>query len=365
MIKYLALISVVIAAAAAFQLPAPVVAGSSMSDSDIRAFAIAEWPSPADASVVLAVGVEGAKSTEHVAGDAYLYVASNYNGPPVAAFAYFAASADVPSGSGALTSLTAAAFGWGAAGYYVFEYQDNNGVEGFQPISTDKLLGWYNLSCTALQWKPIDLSWDNSTGAPVYFATLGTTDGVFTARVSGSGHPVQVNGVTLHSKSMKIDVGINYFNNSMYTGSSACASGPSSASSYPDAKVGLLYGVIMGAKGVVVTQDGTGGNPGQINVAEGKNSGVFSYQPNADVIVQGVQSTEAVVAGFAQADPALAALAGAGLQLKLAYFSFLADRPEYVYWDPQMTVDIEATSAATAPVVAFMALMVALVALLF
>lgn len=56
---------------------------------------------------------------------------------------------------------------------------------------------------------------------------------------------------------VQIDVGVNWFNNPKFTSSASYTSGPSNATAHPEARVGLVWGVLAAAgKASIATANG-------------------------------------------------------------------------------------------------------------
>ncbi len=82
--------------------------------------------------------------------------------------------------------------------------QQNN-IEGFQPFSTDKVIGTYNLRDWRLTWKDMVYSKEVlANNVTVHRVACETTDGVFGWRVTGSGRYVTVDGIKLDPNTAKL-----------------------------------------------------------------------------------------------------------------------------------------------------------------
>jgi len=260
--------------------------------------------------------------------------------------------------------------GFAARAFGIVEYEDTNGLPGFQ--LNDTVLGGYDLTSPynilGSQWCNIDVSVFNYTDVndvvlKVRSASVITIDGVFGFRVTSVGKYATIDGVKVDPNTIKIDFLINFYNNSCFLPGESYAKGasPSDPTAHPEAKIALITGfAAVAAAGAVgtfktITQDPTG-NTGA-GVAYGVSAGAsgaaaalysyFTYKQNANItIIGGAFAEAAVVAtktalgdptgkGFWNVAQALSTAAYAKWgTVDLAVFSFESIRPNRVYWDP-------------------------------
>jgi len=242
-----------------------------------------------------------------------------------------------------LADFSAVGLGFHVRYYNLFEFLDNNGVPGYQANSSDSIVTKYDLSTAT--WKTIGLNrfniTDQTTGetVEVYSATMQTTDEVFGLRISGSGHPLAI-GETLQEKldssSLKIDLLIQYYN---YSG----------ASSNPNTYIGMgvLFGAHAGTAGVnaqvdTATPSPNNGNPA-VNFYDPSAVAqklVYEYDSTADATFSGSITSKTNIHLDTVVDPDAVTSALLRLYLdttwilKVGWFSFDAQHPLSIYWDP-------------------------------
>jgi len=279
------------------------------------------------------------------------------------AFGYFHAQSDVPAnstnGGGA---VSASAFAFLLRMFTVFEFDDNNGVDGYQNGTSDQINGAYDLSNFLLQWKPLVANHSMVTDSSgnqykVWYITAQTSDEVFLIRFTVAGTPLSVSGVHITPDCVKVDFQVNWFTDMHVP--AAWTPGPSSATAHPNAKVGVAMGMAALAETVDAQTDGTGNNSPQVSFGTTGYVGFFNWTSSADVVVQGVEAARGVSADVQETDdPNVQAAFKAGWLLRAMWFSFDGTRPSSVAWDPQVGSKIEYSSASSNVVV------VALIALL-
>jgi len=283
------------------------------------------------------------------------------------------ASVDVKvnsDGNVSFAGASASFLGFAARAFGIVEYEDTNGVAGFQ--LTDTILGGYDLSnpLLGIDWCNIETSVTtvtdvNNVQIKVRSASAITVDNVFGFRVTSTGSYAQIDGVNVDPNTIKIDFVINYYNNpnfaiSLWT-KGYTTNIPSDAAAHPNATIALVTGfaavAAAGAVGVAktISTDPTGNS--NTGVAYGVAAGAsgaaaslysyFTYAQDADIQIFGGAAAKAAVFvsktttanptgnGFWNIQTALSGGAYAKWgTVDMAIFSFNTFRPQQVYWDP-------------------------------
>jgi hypothetical protein len=283
------------------------------------------------------------------------------------AFAYFHAEGEVPTNANdtADGSVTASAFAFLLRAFAVFEYDEKNGVDGFQANTADSINGVYDLSHRALQWKNLvanrSMVTDNSGREfKVWYISAETLDEVFFIRFIVCGTPLEVGGAHITPDSVKVDFAIRWFTNTHVP--ALWTPGPSSSTLHPTAQVGVASAMAALAVSAEARPATASANPSLTFGAAGFQ-GYFSWAPRADVVVNGVEAARVVSADVVETrDPDVVAAFRAGWVIRAMFFSFEGTRPSEVAWDPEFGSQIEYNSATTPIVnlfvVAFFALLV-------
>jgi hypothetical protein len=112
-------------------------------------------------------------------------------------FGYFKDVAHAPTDAEKnISSVDAAAFAFILRSLLVFEYNEGNGVNGFQNNTADNITGGYDLSSPYLPWKDITVSSqnisDSNGNTRVFFITMETQDEVFRMDFTIAGNPIKV-----------------------------------------------------------------------------------------------------------------------------------------------------------------------------
>jgi len=262
------------------------------------------------------------------------------------AFAYFHAESEL-SDNGNGTDVSASLFAFATRAFFVFEFDEKNGVPGFQK-DADTITGGYDLSKLELQWKPMKInhsmiSNENGDKFKVWYITIETTDEVFLLRFIVTGTPVEVSGVKITPDSVKIDFAIRWFENPLHV-NTTWTTGPSDPVDFPNAQVGLACAMAALAVGAEATSSGpTNDQPTlQFTTESGGFTGFFSWADQADVIVEGYEASRGVRANIIDTnDPNTHAAFAAGWIIKAMYFSFEGNRPSEVIWDPEVGTHID------------------------
>jgi hypothetical protein len=337
----------------------------------VRAVSLAWWPDNYP-RIVQVKALEASQSTGNTKVDAVEFVMSNIL-QTVLSFAYYHAEAQVPTDQNPDVNRAAAvAAFWIAARFFVvFEYNEGNQQPGYQPDSADNITKAYDLSHKDLQWKPItfettQLQDSNGETFKVHTIAMETLDEVFLIKFVVTEKPVQVNGNRVNCDEVKVDFAIRWFNNSLHKPAN-WTTGPSDASEAPNAHLGVVA-VTAAVAGAVAARENSNQDPALV-IASGAYAGFFSWKPTADVTVQGATAARAVYHYVVDTtrDPKIQAAFAAGWVVRVLLFSFEANRPEEVYWDPTFGTTIDYKLVDSAAVSAFSAVqyLLLLLALLF
>jgi hypothetical protein len=261
-------------------------------------------------------------------------------------FQYAFEAVSLPNGpSTQPNAAVAAAFAFALRAFFVFEWENNNGIPGYQANSSDVIIGGYNLSSESLPWKPITVNTTTFQGVNETFKvsviTAETLDGVFLLRFIAAEKPVNVGNVRISPDRIKIDFVVRYYNNPSHV-PSAWTTGASDPAAHPNASVGIL--AFTASKfGVAAFVNGTNTNATGINFGSGGFNGIFNWSPTADTEVSGVAASRAVWvhAVDSTGDSSVNVGWAAGWNFKILFFSFEGFRPNLVFWDPVFGSDID------------------------
>eukprot|EP01114_Cavostelium_apophysatum_P009245 TRINITY_DN2234_c0_g1_i1.p1 TRINITY_DN2234_c0_g1~~TRINITY_DN2234_c0_g1_i1.p1 ORF type:complete len:376 (+),score=89.22 TRINITY_DN2234_c0_g1_i1:95-1222(+) len=264
------------------------------------------------------------------------------------AFGYFHAEGNIPNNFQNLSAnIDASAFGFYLRAFAPFEYEEVNGVKGFQNGS-DTILRGYDLSNLALPWKPLAINTTTITDEDnnehnVFIIEAETEDEVFYMRFIVSGVPIDVAGVKITPDSCKVDFAIRWFNPKHVT--ALWTQGPTSASSYPNSQVGLLsaFAAVAASASFDGNGGGNGGDQPQLTFDSDAFTGFFTWAATADVTVTGVEHVKDVTADIIDASENAeyqAHFNGKGV-VQVAIFSFDGIRPTEVAWDPEFGTRID------------------------
>jgi len=165
--------------------PNPSVQTAAVLSTDrLRVFSLAEYPSAAAARLIDIRSLSIAKSKVSGFVDASEFVMDDINQTTIF-YSYFSAAAYLPNGVNmAPTAAVASAFITALRLFAIFEWEDHNGIPGFQDNSSDTIIGIYDLSNPSLPWDPINITYTtlmdaNNVPFRVAFITASTTDKVF------------------------------------------------------------------------------------------------------------------------------------------------------------------------------------------
>jgi len=261
-------------------------------------------------------------------------------------FEYF--ESDAYKDSHNRTFTNGSAFQFLFRSFAVFEYIERNNQTGFQNDTEDLITGVYDLSSPYLPCK--DLVWEsqnftvNGTEVSVWYVTAETQDSVFTMRFIVAGTNVEVEGVTLTSSTSKIDVDIKWF-----TDDHVKANWTDGPSHFPEAHVGLLSVFAAAVAEAQFDSDATSplnnSNP-TVSFADAGYVGFFSYETQADTVVNGVQGAGFVHAEINEASEGsiISESFSEEFIIRILWFSFDGVRPSEVSWDPEFGAVIPGSS---------------------
>jgi len=257
----------------------------------------------------------------------------------------------------------------------VFEYNEVNGVRGYQV--GDKITGSYDLSAAsfdAIEIQSFDIT-SSVTGQEntLWKVTAQTSDEVFAVSITFAGIPIMVGDTRLSPDSMKIDVAIKWFTSEHVPAS--WTTGPSDAATYPHANVAVTIAAAASTSHsyfAETTPALNSTNP-SVNFNGSDVNGFFSWEPTA--FLNHGQSQTVVIASFGDATSYKSEFS-AGYEVAAAFFSFPGDRPAYVLWDPEFgsapaptttkasttttTSSVDNSSSVLYPIIALIALLIML-----
>jgi len=255
-------------------------------------------------------------------------------------YSYFFAAASLPNGPNtAPNAAIAEAFATAVRLFLVFEFDDNNGIPGFQDHSNDTIIGAYDLSNPNLKWTitvNISTFQDPVTNVPFHVAviTATTLDNVFFLRFTVTEHPIFLNGFRLNPDLMKVDVGIRWYDAGHVAAN--WTTGPSSAALHPKSGVGILA-LTVAKFGIAAFSNQQTNGSSQVSFGSAGFSGVFSWSNNASTTVAGITISRGVFAHVEDttSNGFLNAVWAAGFQLKIVFLSYEGIRPTFVFHDPE------------------------------
>jgi len=229
--------------------------------------------------------------------------------------------------------------------FNVFEFDNNDGVAGFQETTgpnKDVVTGFSDLSSLLLQWKPIVLQQEVVNGNNVTTVTAETADEVFLLKLLFSGKPAQIGTAQITPDQVKVDFVIKWFNNPLNV-KSFFSTGPSNATAHPNAQVGL-FAVTAADDASFSHQNGS--NTASISYKKSNFTGSFQYANNVTVDVNGVEYDTKVTVHDADttSNQNVQMSWTSDWDFKITYFTFEAARPSMVYWDPILGADGQTSS---------------------
>jgi len=265
-------------------------------------------------------------------------------------FNYYTSSQNVKNGNNYGPQNTVATqFAIAFRAFDVFEFDNNDGVPGFQETTganKDTITGLYDLSSLFLQWNPITVQQQVVNGQNVTSVTAQTQDNVFLIKLLFSGQPLQVGAAQITPNQVKVDFAIRWFNNSLNV-KSPFSTGPSNATAHPNAEVGLFA--------VTAAEDSSfshinGSNSASLTFKTSNFSASFQYANNVTVVVDGIEKDAQVHVSIEDTTNQNVPMDWTSTWTeKISFFSFEGARPSYVYWDPILGSDNGQTSSTTTP----------------
>jgi len=334
--------------------------------STYRAISITTFPTVKPRLLeILAIAAERVTNQEQV--DAIGFLITNINQSSLL-FAYYHAQGDVPSGNGNSSGIQngqASAFAFALRTFAVFEYDDRDGIQGFNPGGLDLLTGWYDLSHVNVTWKDFNITsatiTQGSTTFQYHTIEMQTMDNVFLLRFHVATVPVQIGQTVITPNSIKIDLELQWFNNPLNVKTSY-STGQSNAAAFPNARTGVIA-FTAAAAGTVTYSKQAGNTNSQVSIVAGNVNGYFNWSNSANTVAaNGVQSSGVIAVEYQNAT--ISAQATLSWVVSLFTFTFDVVRPTNVEWDPLMGADIKYAGGASTIVVPFAFLLVALLALL-
>jgi hypothetical protein len=326
------------------------------------------------ARIINAKGVRAERDEDGKGGrlDAVQFVFSNWKQVGLY-FAYFAAEAKatpVKDSQRDNIEFAAAGLAFYLRVFHLFEYIDEDKSGQFTK-DVDTIVGWYNLSCGCLDWKPMKHeketvnSTDGSESIKLNFFTFETADDVFTLRFVVTSHPIEIDGVKIKPDAVKVDIDIKYFGNPKHTSPKVCGlnllnlegngktcfTGPSNATTYPNARLG--FSAFVGIKGGVIAGQRVAGGSEKSNgltVQQGGNVGYFDWENEATSVAgAGVAVARKVAVSVYDddKDETIRVAKAGGAAVSVVVFSIEGDRPEDVTYDPEMGLEAAEDSGAS------------------
>jgi hypothetical protein len=200
----------------------------------------------------------------------------------------------------------------------IIEFSENSSVVGFD--TNDTILSEYEMD--KMDWDPIVYSEVVENGVTIYSATASTSDGVFVLRMYLAGSFADVNGSALTPNALKIDVEIHnydYISNSSYL---SLETDIKSQSEYEE------------KEDTVEEQAGFASNEAQVSIGNSNAAGYFSWVETAiaDGVDVPVKYSGLITEGNEDDDDIESEQKGT------AYFTFEAESPKDLIWDPKVGV---------------------------
>jgi len=318
-----------------------------------RAYSAVWYPYLHPRSISL-TGIEAEKDNNEASIDAVQFNLTDLLETALA-FEYFHESAETFNATTTnYTNVNASLFAFIFRFYLVFEYNEMNGIAGFQNGS-DLITGLYDLSNAALPWNDMVINATDVIGSDgntykLFYVTIQTTDQVFALRFTVAGTNVNVPGAHLNPESAKIDLFIQWFQPLHVA--AAWTTGPSDPEVYPNAQVG--FGLAMGALAEAASTSPANDNQNPtVNFTAGEYVGYFSWAMEVDVEDQSGDVTSGdVYSEIFQIDETAQGgdIYGSfevGWVIRAIFFSFEGSRPSAILWDPQVGAVIPADESSS------------------
>jgi len=282
-------------------------------------------------SVVEAVAVNAYPG--HATLDELVVVLTTFHEAAIA-LNYFHASATYSSSNGTsgnetvTKTLTEADFAFYLRFLALVEYIDTNGIPGLQ--MNDTIIAYYNLDRFTV-WKPLYHQEVNGDGSDIHTYVLETRDAVLRVKFHFSSKTVKYFKTRIDPSSVKFDVIVQNWN---YTSPS------------PNARIGIIaVAVTEGVRAIESTNGATTG--GNFTIVSKNNQGRFNWDGVANTTedIQGVYNSSTVYVDYTDIDGSLNLTAG--YTVSRLIFSFDANRPSWIFWDPLSGVTPSDASAGS------------------
>jgi hypothetical protein len=267
-------------------------------------------------------------------------------------FNYYTSSQDVRSNTNPGPQNTASTqFAIAFRAFDVFEYDNNDGVPGFQETTgpnKDVITGLYDLSNANLPWKPIVVAQQVNNGQNVTTFTAQTQDNVFLIQLVFASQTLQVGSAQITPNQVKVDFAIRWFNNSLNV-KSQFSTGPSNVTLHPNAQVGL-FGVTAAQDSSFSHDHTNSSNVDSLTFRTSNFSAAFQYDNNVTAEVNGIQRQGQVHVHLEGSTNQSAPLDWVSTWTsRITFFSFDAIRPSLVYWDPIVGAASDQTGSTSSP----------------
>jgi len=225
---------------------------------------------------------------------------------------------------------------FGARFIALVEYEESNGIPGFQV--NDTIQSTYSLKNA--NWNPISYTYvDVSNDSRVYVVTISTTDGVFLLRLFYAGHGAYVDHHLLSGDNIKFSLHINYYN---YSG----------ASSSNTSKIGLItiHACIDDKLNAIVDRDSSTAGLDHTNNATGVR-GFYDWDKSINETSYSTQHSRTVITDFAftYTSPAVYAdwTGQIVVRVTLHTLGLESARPLNLVWDPSVGQDVSYSEIAS------------------
>jgi len=248
-------------------------------------------------------------------------------------------------GSAYRSNLNVTDFSQAALAYLVnlevlVEYNETNGVPGYQPL-TDTTLSYYPL--WGISWQittsVTPISFPDGTAGNVYEITYSTPDGVFAYDIKYVGRPATVDGVNITENDFKAGFTINYYN---YTG----------ATGLPGAQIALIAVVGVEAEASSSFRASNDTTPVfGVDVWSSGYRGYLNVENQADSWdAQAKYARASVTAGYISNYPGFTTGGGGvvGWEAAAVILSYQTPNPITISHDPEVGADVPDT-ASTPP----------------
>jgi len=340
-----------------------------------RAFQANWWPT-LHPRIVQLIGINADTNTAGTHGevDAVEFILNDILECALA-FGYYHAEGDITTninGNGntnfSASNITGAGFAEALRIFHVFEFVDNDGNPGFQNGTNDTVTGWYDLSSVFLSWNDINITSSNitanGTDYKLFICSVSTSDDVFMIRFVAVGLPATVEGIKIDPNSIKVDIEIKWFGNSLFPGATLYSTGPSNNA---NAQVGITA-AFAAAEGTLNQNNNNAGSGPSLNVTTGAYTGYLTWMPTADITAGAVYAAGNVDATIVTQSDSVSGDFDVNWIVTLMYFTFNGTRPTDIVWDPTFGASVPTTNSMSSDAISsspMVALIVVSIAMLF